>query len=112
MNSSQTILIRTATAGDADALEQLAALDSRRPLTGPAMIAEVDGTALVALDLHDGSVAADPFAHTAQLVEMLTSTYITRRGASARSSRSPSRAWSAAWSWSGRIVAGRASLAR
>jgi len=72
MNSSHHIIIRNATAADADTLEQLVMLDSRGPLTGPAMIAEVDGIARVALDLHDGSVAADPFAHTVKLIELLT----------------------------------------
>ncbi len=45
--------------------------DQRAQLGGPALIAEVDGVARAALDLHDGSVAADPFAPSAQLVELL-----------------------------------------
>jgi hypothetical protein len=65
------IVIRHASDADARTLVDLALLDDRAPLTGPALIAEVDGVARAALDLHDGSVAADPFAHTAQLVEML-----------------------------------------
>jgi hypothetical protein len=65
------IVIRHASDADARTLLDLAMLDDRAPLTGPALIAEVDGVARAALDLHDGSVAADPFAHTAQLVELL-----------------------------------------
>ncbi len=65
------IVIRHATDADICALADLAILDSREPLTGPALIAEVDGVARAALDLHDGSVAADPFAPTAELVELL-----------------------------------------
>ena len=65
------IVIRHATDADICALADLAILDSREPLTGPALIAEVDGVARAALDLHDGSVAADPFAPTAKLVELL-----------------------------------------
>jgi len=65
------IVIRHATDADICALADLATLDSREPLTGPALIAEVDGVARAALDLHDGSVAADPFAPTAELVELL-----------------------------------------
>ncbi|HEV2787259.1 MAG TPA: hypothetical protein VGV67_12755, partial [Solirubrobacteraceae bacterium] len=65
------IVIRHATAADERALADLAALDERAQLTGPALIAEVDGAARAALDLHDGSVAADPFARTDQLVELL-----------------------------------------
>jgi len=65
------IVIRHTTAADRQALTELAILDSREPLTGAALIAEVDGVARAALDLHDGSVAADPFAPTAELVELL-----------------------------------------
>jgi len=65
------IVIRHATDADRGALADLAILDSREPLAGAALIAEVDGAARAALDLHDGSVAADPFAPTAELVELL-----------------------------------------
>ena len=65
------IVIRRATDADIRALADLAILDSREPLTGPALIAEVDGAVHAALDLRDGSVAADPFAPTAELVELL-----------------------------------------
>ena len=65
------IVIRRATDSDICALADLAILDSREPLTGPALIAEVDGVARAALDTADGSVAADPFAPTAELVELL-----------------------------------------
>ncbi len=65
------IVIRRATDSDIRAIADLAILDSREPLTGPALIAEVDGVARAALDLNDGSVAADPFAPTAELVELL-----------------------------------------
>ena len=65
------IVIRDATDADIRTLTDLAALDSREPLTGPALLAEVDGVARAALDLRDGSVAADPFAATDELVELL-----------------------------------------
>ena len=65
------IVIRHATDADIFALSDLAILDSREPLTGPVLIAEVDGVARAALDLDDGSVAADPFARTTELVELL-----------------------------------------
>jgi hypothetical protein len=65
------IVIRHATDADGALLIDLAMLDDRAPLTGPALVAEVDGVARAALDLHDGSVAADPFARTAELVELL-----------------------------------------
>ena len=69
--SPGAIVIRHATDADICALSDLAILDSREALSGPAMIAEVDGVARAALDLDDGSVAADPFAPTAELVELL-----------------------------------------
>lgn len=68
---ADAIVIRRATDADARLLIDLALLDDRAPLTGPALLAEVDGVARAALDLHDGSVAADPFARTAELVELL-----------------------------------------
>lgn len=73
MTTAHTDAIVIRHAGDADVcvLTDLALLDDRAPLVGPALIAEVDGVARAALDLHDGSVAADPFARTAELVELL-----------------------------------------
>ena len=71
MIHSPTIIIRLATSADRATLSNLAELDSRHPLAGPAMLAEVDGTVRAALDLSDGSVAADPFVRTAEVVEML-----------------------------------------
>jgi hypothetical protein len=71
MTPSPTIVIRLANHHDAATLGNLAALDSRLPLAGPAMLAEIDGTVRAALDLSDGSVAADPFVRTAEVVEML-----------------------------------------
>jgi hypothetical protein len=71
MIPSPTIVIRLASHSDARALSDLAALDSRRPLAGPAMLAEVDGVVRAALDLSDGSVAADPFVRSAELLDLL-----------------------------------------
>ena len=71
MLTSDAIVIRHATHADAEVLERLAILDSRAPLHGRALIAEVDGTARAALDLEDGSVAADPFVATVELVKLL-----------------------------------------
>lgn len=68
---TDAIVIRHASDADARTLIDLALLDDRAPLSGPALIAEVDGVARAALDLDDGSVAADPFARTAELVELL-----------------------------------------
>ena len=71
MYPSHNIVIRHSVAEDVQTLAGLAALDSRPELTGPVLLAEVDGVARAALDLGDGSVAADPFARTVELVELL-----------------------------------------
>jgi hypothetical protein len=71
MYPSHSIVIRQSVDEDVRTLAGLAALDSRPELTGPALLAEVDGVARAALDLHDGSIAADPFARTTDLVELL-----------------------------------------
>ena len=68
---SGAIVISRATDADIRTLADLAILDSRDALTGPALIAEVDGVIRAALDTADGSVVADPFAPTAELVELL-----------------------------------------
>lgn len=70
-STASAIAIRHATDADVCVLADLAILDSRPQLTGPALIAEVDGIARVALDLRRGSVAADPFFPTAELVDLL-----------------------------------------
>jgi hypothetical protein len=69
--SQPTILIRAATAGDGPVLSRLAALDSKPVPFGPTLIAELDGEARAALNLRDGAVVADPFARTAELVQLL-----------------------------------------
>jgi len=70
-STTDTITIRPAAAGDAAALRRLAALDSAEVLAGPALLAEVGGTAAAAIALDDGAVVADPFRLTADLVDLL-----------------------------------------
>jgi hypothetical protein len=65
------MIIRRTTPGDADALRRLAALDSRRPLSGDALVAVVDGELHAAVSLTGGDAIADPFKPTADLVAML-----------------------------------------
>ena len=69
MNHMTTI--RTAGAHDERQLERLAALDSARPLHGEALVAEVDGAPVAALDLDSGRAIADPFRPTAKVVDLL-----------------------------------------
>jgi hypothetical protein len=56
---------------DEQVLRQLAALDSVRPIKGRALVAEVDGRAVAAIGIDDRKVVADPFEHTADVVELL-----------------------------------------
>ncbi|MBJ7329487.1 MAG: hypothetical protein JHC95_06295 [Solirubrobacteraceae bacterium] len=65
------ITIRPAMPADAAALRNLAALDGRPPLRGPAIIAEARGRAIAAIALDDGAVAADPMRRTAGPVTLL-----------------------------------------
>jgi hypothetical protein len=65
------IKIRQATSNDAFALRRLAALDDRPALRGEVLLAEQAGELRAALSLDSGRVVANPFAATAELVEML-----------------------------------------
>ena len=65
------ITIRQATSDDAFALRRLAALDDRPALRGDVLLAEQAGDIRAALSLENGRSIANPFAATAQLVELL-----------------------------------------
>jgi hypothetical protein len=69
--TADTIIIRRAGAADGSVLARLAALDSARIPAPDSLVAEADGVPVAALDLTDGHVVADPFAPTADVVEML-----------------------------------------
>ena len=86
MYSASAYVIRQATIDDAKVLERLAALDGQRPLSGTALIGEIDGVPAAAVSLVDGRVVADPFKGTAQLVPLL----IMRRRALKALSERPS----------------------
>jgi hypothetical protein len=65
------VTIRHAAADDMKSLERLAALDSRRVPSGELFVAEVDGRLLAATSIDTGAVIADPFEHTAAIVDLL-----------------------------------------
>ena len=65
------ITIRQATSADAFTLRRLAALDDRPALHGEVLVAELAGDVRAALSLENGRAIANPFAPTAELVEML-----------------------------------------
>ena len=72
MSTSSTIAIRAATeSSDHDMVRLLAALDSSGAPESPTVIAIVDGRPVAAASLVDGSVVADPFVPTADVVELL-----------------------------------------
>jgi hypothetical protein len=67
-----SITIRPAYAEDDRALTRLAALDSAEsPPPAPRLLAEVEGELRAALSLADGSVIADPFVATSDIVALL-----------------------------------------
>ncbi len=65
------IKIRQATTRDAFALRRLAALDDRPVLHGDVLLAEEAGELRAAISLDTGQVIANPFARTAELVDLL-----------------------------------------
>jgi hypothetical protein len=67
----EQVTVRHASAADGPALARLAALDSARPLHGPALLAEADARVLAALPLGSGGPIADPFERTGELVSLL-----------------------------------------
>jgi hypothetical protein len=87
MNS---ISLRIAGPFDRPALDRLAALDSARTLRGPILVAETGGALRAALSLTDDRAVADPFAPTAELVELLRTRAALLRGAPSERSRGPS----------------------
>ena len=71
MSTSDSITIRRAGAADAPVLARLAALDSALAPGADSLIAELGGRVVAALDMEDGRVVADPFARTADLVDLM-----------------------------------------
>jgi hypothetical protein len=66
------------------ALEYLADLDSREPLTGDVLGAELDGALVAAISLTTGGVIADPFTRTDQIRSLLELRARQLRGRGAR----------------------------
>ena len=68
---SSQITIRTANSSDHSALHTLAQLDSQSDIVGEALIAEICGRPVAALESGSGRTVADPFQRTADVVELL-----------------------------------------
>lgn len=67
----QAVTIREALPADTAALEQLAELDSSRPLRRPALVAEVGGELWAAVSVAERRVIADPFRPSGELGHLL-----------------------------------------
>lgn len=67
----RSLALRLAGCTDLEALERLAALDSRPLPPGPHLVAERDGRIDAALSLATHELIADPFRRTAELCELL-----------------------------------------
>jgi hypothetical protein len=89
--TAQSITLRHATTADERALRNLAALDSQRLAAGPFLVAEIDGELRSALSLSDGAVIADPFRHTANLIELLRAHGASQASPKGRERVSPGR---------------------
>ena len=71
MTSTASLTIRHATAADEADLTRLAALDSSRVPSGELLVAELDGNLVAALSIDTGAAIADPFEHTAAIVDSM-----------------------------------------
>jgi len=69
--TSSTLSLRPATAADAYAVAYLSELDETERLEGSVLLAFSGGRAVAAISLADGRTAADPFARTADAVDLL-----------------------------------------
>jgi hypothetical protein len=69
--SETSYTVRSAHQADAFALQRLAQLDSAEVPAAPLLIGELDGRLVAALSLSDGTVIADPFVPTVELVALL-----------------------------------------
>jgi hypothetical protein len=81
------VVIRPARDNELAQLHDLAELDSAQPLTGPVLVAAVEGELWAALALDDGRVVADPFRPTAGAVELLRLRVAQLRTAEQRAQR-------------------------
>jgi hypothetical protein len=97
----RSVTLRFASPADQGPLVRLAELDSSTPPMQPVLLAEVDGQLRAALALTDGTVVADPFHPTADVIDLLRARArqldITPRMRRSRRMRSWSRLRALAW---------------
>ena len=92
--SQRSVMLRFGTPADRPLLERLAELDSAQPPAQPVLLAEVNGVLLGALGLSDGSVIANPFHHTADLIALLRARARQLDGHEPSNRRAGLRSWS------------------
>lgn len=68
---AEHVVIRLAHVGDSRALRELAELDAGRVPAGDALVAEIGGRIVAAVDVANGRALADPFVPTADVVGLL-----------------------------------------
>lgn len=66
-----TIELQLVDGDQAQAVARLADLDDAPQLTGPVLLALIDGDAVAGLSLHDDRVVANPFVPTSEVVALL-----------------------------------------
>jgi hypothetical protein len=71
MSPQAPLTLRVASPDDAPAVRRLAQLDSRRPPSGRVLLAVVGTEPVAALGVETGTVVADPFRPTADVVAVL-----------------------------------------
>ena len=81
------VTIRPLSADDLAAVERVAERDSTRVPGGPLLGADMDGRLVAAISTTTGKVVADPFVHTAGVVEALRAQVGDVDGRPARGSR-------------------------
>jgi len=67
----QALSVRLANDGDREIIEQLAQLDSGAVPSGPLLFGTVDLSPAAVLSLGDGTVVADPFTPTLELLQLM-----------------------------------------
>jgi hypothetical protein len=93
------ITIRPARAADAPGLAKLAELDSAEVPSLPILVAEATGRVRAAVSLADGAVIADPFDHTAGLIQLLHARAAQLRGRHPGQRRQFSSVVRRLWGW-------------
>src|SRR6185437_7570872 len=67
----KSVTLRLGAPADEGPLARLAALDSSKPPAHPVLLAEVNGQLLAALAVSDGTVVANPFHPSVDVIELL-----------------------------------------